>query len=110
MELRPRSDIETGLAAAQFWLPDARDKDFVNGAIAAYRWVLGQEPAAPATGSVITPTAKAVVREEELARAAIYGQRSAPELRRTYAVGIENALMWCRGATDGAPVPLDLVA
>src|SRR5687768_11056402 len=103
VDLRPFKDIEAALAAAEEWLPETSRKRFVQGAIDAYLWVLGRSSVSPATRYVGPLTDRAIRIEEQQARGAIYKEPRAPRLDQGYAVGIENAIMWCRNATDDCP-------
>jgi hypothetical protein len=104
--LRPRAEIEAARAAALDWMPDAYDPWFERGAIAAFDWLLGHCGETPASGVVAAPTPDQVLREEHLADDATYGRPGAPELWRTFAVGVANALMWARGV-PGVDPPVD---
>jgi hypothetical protein len=58
--LLERELIEAGLRAAECWLPSTDNSQFVRGAIAAYRWLLG-EAAAPVSGET-TQVSVGVIR------------------------------------------------
>jgi hypothetical protein len=107
MSYRSRADIETGLRAAQIELSRDPSDAFTRGAVVAYQWILGLRPVAPSSEAMLPVNERTLLSEEEYARRAIYSSSGSV---RSYNVGVENALMWCRSATDGAPVPLSMAA
>jgi hypothetical protein len=102
--LRSRVEIEHGLRAARAELQFDPDDPFTLGAIAAYEWVLGRTNTAPSSRGALPATDSAFQIEEQYARRLIYSSFGAVQ---DYNVGVENALMWVRGATENIPVPLD---
>jgi hypothetical protein len=110
--LMDRELIEAGLRSAQAWLPSSDNPRFVQGAIAAYRWLLGAA-VAPVSGDPVPASAEAIRREENLADDVVYGgvfggafDTGGPPADARYAVGAQNALLWARGADPHPPISI----
>ncbi|WP_344287993.1 hypothetical protein [Streptomyces synnematoformans] len=71
--------------------------EFHEGVQAAYQWVLGLSPA-PFTGRTGIPDRAQLWAEDNAADEAL---RTGP--RRTFANGVQHAVMWVRGATEEQP-------
>lgn len=100
--IRDRATITAAREAALS--NDFHDRNFIAGAVAAYDWLLGTQPA-PLSGTTEV-SARTIAAEEELAETAITGQFGAPQVTREWAVGLQHALMWGRYAADTPPVDL----
>jgi hypothetical protein len=102
--LRDRELITAGLHAAQGCVDSTDNPQFVRGAIAAYRWLLG-DAVAPVSGDAATASVAAIRREENLADDVIYNA-GGPDVARSFAVGAQNALLWARGRDPFPPVSI----
>ena len=83
----------------------ARQRDFVEGALAGLSWLLGHNPAP--LSNAPEATREAILREEQIADDAIHRVKDAPDVRQGWAVGLQHALMWGRGKTSTPPVSFD---
>lgn len=97
---RDRAEINAAHTSAK---NDSAQDDFVAGAIAGYEWILGRT-VAPISGQSGEITVQLVRSEEQLADDSIYRRRGAAEVRQSWAVGVQHALMWARKATKEPPV------
>jgi hypothetical protein len=102
--IRDREQISAGLQAAAQCVPSTDNPLFVRGAIAAYKWLLGQAPA-PVSGEEIVASLDAIRREENLADDVVYNA-GGPDVDRSYAVGAQNALLWARGRDKYPPISI----
>lgn len=80
----------------------AHDQSFLDGAIAAYDWLLGAAPA-PISGRTGAYSINDIMEEENLADDAIYRRADSARVAQTWAVGVQHALMWARGKADISP-------
>ena len=80
----------------------SRNRDYYQGALDSYSWILSQDDT-PVTGRTIPVTLAAIKVEERAARAVLYREPDAVDVPRSYASGVEHALMWASDSTDDSP-------
>ena len=101
---RPRPALDQQITALQRPRPaDGSAREFVQGALAALRWLLAEGPA-PLTRTLTAqpPPPASVAAELAAADKLIYHWRPA---RREYGRGVQQALMWAQYATAMPPAP-----
>jgi hypothetical protein len=109
--LRTRADVEAEHQRLQREhslrrLPRQNSHDpndmYTIGQITALAWILGLANEAPLTGAqnVDVTDTWAVANEQYLATNMLQGRVPLDRRGRSYAVGVEHALMWVRGQTN----------